>query len=148
MRNRGPVRSGGEPPSRRGGILACGGRHVPGIRRGPDPPEREAIGVPAGADRRIAAETAAGVASTRKFDEPELLVSNAESIEIERAYESRATRTVRWIAVVADPLRVVQDGEKSHNRRVALGSPLREVKADRRDVAPVILSVNRVERGR
>jgi len=76
-----------------------------------------------------------------RLDERELFGADAEAAELERTCESGAPRAVRWIVIVADPLSVVQDGEKNDGDHVAVGRPQSEVEADRGDVTPVILAV-------
>jgi len=89
------------------------------------------------------------VISAGRFHERELPNAETEPAEIERTRQSRATRAVGWILVIANPLRIVQHGEKDDDDRVTAGRPRGEVEADRRNMSPVLLAVeHRHERGR
>lgn len=81
--------------------------------------------------------------AARRFNRHELFFGKAEPAEIEITHEGRAPLAVTGIVVVPDPPSVVKNSEERHDRRVASRSQVREVKADRGDVAPVILAVER-----
>src|SRR5439155_14601161 len=146
-RKSGPFGNASKAPSRCGGRSAGRSRHVARGWFDSHAPQREAIRVPAGADRGIGAQATAGVISAGGLGECELRLAQTELPETQRTDQRRAPPTVRWIVVVADPPCVVQDREEQDHDLVTPRGRLCEVETDRGNLAPVVFTVERRGKG-
>ena len=127
-------------------MIASGRRRdVFGPRFDPDAPEVEAVGVPAGPDGQIFAPDARRVVADRQdqFLGPVAAGLKAgDTVASDGGFRDLGgTRAMLRVAVLVQPLRVVQLGEDVEDQEVDRRLPRRDVQAGQSNALPVVRAV-------